>query len=110
MTRKFRFDTNLGMHGSQWRPSRLSSRRGIGVLLLLTVFFLPLHVHAVTESSRVSQECSCYNGGRTQLGFAPAPVTLVLTYGVVFSVIRRAETPLAVAAESESARAPPYFL
>ena len=98
------------MRGSRWWPSGLSSRRGIGVLLLLTVFFLPLHVHSATESSQVSQECSCYYGGRTQLGWAPACVTLVPTYEAVFLVIHRAETPVAVVVESESARAPPYFL
>ena len=85
-------------------------RRWIGAVLFLFVFTLPLHFHPATESSRLSQECSCYYGGRTQLGSAPAPVTLVPTYEVVFLVARGAEAPAAVPVESESARGPPRSL
>ena len=89
---------------------RCNARRWIGAFLFLFVFTLPLHFHPGTESSRLSQECSCYYGGRTQLGSAPAPVTLVPTYEVVFLVARGAETPAAVPVESESARGPPRSL
>jgi hypothetical protein len=84
-------------------------RRCIGVILFLFVFTLPLHFHPATESSKVSQECSCYYGGRTQLGLVPAPVTLVPIYEVVLLENRRAENPAAVVIESESARAPPPY-
>jgi hypothetical protein len=84
-------------------------RRCIGIILFLFVFTLPLHFHPATESSQVSQECSCYYGGRTQLGPAPAPVILIPIYEVVLLDNRRAENPAAVVIESESARAPPPY-
>lgn len=48
------------------------ARRVAGALLLVAVFFLPLHFHFFTAVPQVSKECSCYQGGRTQA--APAPV------------------------------------
>ena len=53
-------------------------KRGVGphrvaaVILLLAVFFLPLHSHSFTPTAQVTKECSCYHGGRTQAGLAPA--------------------------------------
>jgi len=49
----------------------LNSRRLIGIVLFLAVFFLPLHSHAFTVTAQLGKECSCYHGGRTQVGLAP---------------------------------------
>jgi hypothetical protein len=84
-------------------------RRCLGVILFLFVFTLPLHFHPATESSRVSQECSCYYGGRTQLGPVPASVVLVPIYEVILLDNRRGENPAAVVIQSESARGPPLY-
>jgi|GEM_PF-1487628 len=52
------------------------SRRWIGFCLFLTVFFLPLHFHAVTAASpQLSKECACVQGHRTQFGQIDQPVT-----------------------------------
>jgi hypothetical protein len=56
--------------------------RSIGVLLLLAVFFLPLHYHAATAvTSQISKECSCLYGSRTQINLASAtaPCTSLLS-------------------------------
>jgi hypothetical protein len=85
-------------------------RRWIGAVLFLFVFTLPFHFHPATENPQVSQECSCYYNGRTQLGPIPAAVVLAPIYEVVFLVTRRTEAPAAVLVESESARGPPLSL
>ena len=49
-------------------------RRSISVLLFLSVFFLPLHVHVATAvTSQITKECSCLSGSRTQLNPAASP-------------------------------------
>jgi hypothetical protein len=48
--------------------------RWLSVFLLLTVFFLPLHFHAVSAAaSQVTKECSCLHGSRTHAGVTNAP-------------------------------------
>ena len=48
--------------------------RWLSVFLLLTVFFLPLHFHAVSAAaSQVTKECSCLHGSRTHAGLTSAP-------------------------------------
>jgi hypothetical protein len=55
------------------------SRRWVNVILLITVFFLPLHFHVATASSaQINQECSCVHGSRTQLGQIAPPLTSVV--------------------------------
>jgi hypothetical protein len=90
---------------SEQRNSR--ARRCIGAVLFVFVFTLPFHFHPVAENRQVSQECSCYYSGRTQLGPTPAPVVLAPVYEVKFLITSRAETPAQIAVESESARGPP---
>jgi hypothetical protein len=85
-------------------------RRCIGAFLFLFVFTLPLHFHPATQNPQVSQECSCYYSGRTELGPPPAVVVLAPIYEVVFLVTRRAEAPAAIAVDSESPRGPPRSL
>ena len=57
--------------------SRLITERAprwLSVFLLLTVFFLPLHFHAVSAAaSQVTKECSCLHGSRAQAELASAP-------------------------------------
>jgi hypothetical protein len=46
----------------------------VSVLLLLTVFSLPLHSHPSETTGQVTKECSCIHGTRTEIGATPAPV------------------------------------
>ena len=82
-------------------------QRWIGVLLCLFFFTLPLHFHPVTDSQQISQECSCYCGGLSQLGAAPAAVVLPVAEEVVFAPLNTTEIPVEVIFKSECARAPP---
>ena len=81
--------------------------RWIGVVLFLFFFTLPLHFHPVTGSQQISQECSCYCGGLSQLGAAPAVVVLSVADEVFFAPLNTTEIPVEVIFKSECARAPP---
>jgi hypothetical protein len=82
-------------------------QRWIGVVLFLFFFTLPLHFHPATDSQQISQECSCYCGGLSQLGAAPAVVVLPVADEVFFAPLNTTEIPVEVIFESECARAPP---
>lgn len=62
---------------SSMKMSLPNTRRWIGGILLVSFFFLPLHVHLFTPVAQLTQECSCFHSSRTQLGSAPAPVSWV---------------------------------
>lgn len=94
------------MHGSRGQLS-CRSRYLVNALLLLTLFFLPLHVHFPAHDSQLSQECSCC-GGRPQLGLAPVLTNLIAIYEVALLVPAGAPAPRRGVTRSESARAPPY--
>jgi len=89
---------------------RVFGHQTIGALLLLFVFFLPLHFHPAHEDHQISHECSCYLGGRTQLGSAPLSPILLFAPTVFFIVVGKAEAPISSIVESASARAPPFLL
>jgi hypothetical protein len=57
--------------------STSKSFRSVGLLLLLTVFFLPLHFHSLTATAHVAKECSCIHGAKTQTGMVPVLVDWV---------------------------------
>ena len=51
----------------------LRIRRAINLTILLFVFFLPLHFHAVTAgAAQITHECGCLHGTRTQVGITAA--------------------------------------
>jgi hypothetical protein len=79
----------------------------IGAILFLFFCALPLHVHAITDSKQISQECSCYCGGVSQLGSAPAPVVFSVADEVFFVRVSTTEIPVEIIVKSECARAPP---
>jgi len=54
------------------KSSASGRRRLVGLLLFLTVFFLPLHFHSVTVTAQVAKECGCLYGSRTQAGLTTA--------------------------------------
>ena len=82
-------------------------RRCIGALLFVFVFALPFHFHPPSDISQLTQECSCYLSGRTQLGPTPAPVTLAPFYEAIVLPPSGAEAPALAVVHSESARSPP---
>jgi hypothetical protein len=85
-------------------------RRYSGIILFLFFFALPFHFHPVINTQQLSQECSCYCGGLSQLGSAPAKVVLSPVYEMFLATTPTATTAVAVTIESESARAPPDSL
>ena len=88
---------------------RSKLRRWIGAVLFFFFFTLPLHFHSITDSRQINQECSCYCGGLSQLGAAPAPVILSVADELFFAPLYRTEIPVEVIFKSECARAPPPF-
>jgi hypothetical protein len=53
--------------------TELRIRRAINLTILLFVFFLPLHFHAITAgAAQITHECSCLHGSRTQVGITAA--------------------------------------
>ncbi|HWO42630.1 MAG TPA: hypothetical protein VNO43_12590 [Candidatus Eisenbacteria bacterium] len=61
------------MTGLPPKPNTRGTQRTLSLILLLAVFFLPLHFHALTVASQVNKECSCLSGSRTQPGLAIEP-------------------------------------
>ena len=102
-------DNDHSMMGSALKKKEVPGQRMLGALLLLFVFFLPLHFHPTDESSQISHECSCYLGGPTQLGSAPSPPALVFAPVVSFVVTGRVRTAVNLVIGSDSARAPPFL-
>jgi hypothetical protein len=83
--------------------------RVVGLLLLFAVFGLPLHSHALTEAPRITKECSCLHGTRTQTAPAqntapPAPLIEANFLEIVQPQIR---THFLIT--FLSIRAPPHF-
>jgi hypothetical protein len=64
-------------------PARVHVPRWFSVCLILAVFSLPLHFHAISPiASQVSKECICLHGSRTQANLtstavACAPLTII---------------------------------
>ena len=85
----------------------LNSRRLAAVVILLAVFFLPLHFHFFTLTSQVSKECSCYQGGRTQVGLAPVQADWVPTFQASSIVLPEPQVFGWFSVDSHAIRAPP---
>lgn len=60
----------------RWPTSAVEVKRLAALVLVVCVFFLPLHFHSVTGSPKVAKECACLQGSRTQAHLAQAPVLL----------------------------------
>jgi hypothetical protein len=45
------------------------------LVLLVAVFFLPFHSHANLGTARVSKECACVHGSRSEMGAPPAAIS-----------------------------------
>lgn len=85
----------------------LESRRLIGAVLFLAVVFLPLHFHSFTVAAQLSKECSCYHGGRTQIGLAPASVDWTPAFEPAQVVLYEPEFFAWFSVDSHAIRAPP---
>lgn len=93
--------------GKRLLLERTNRRRCIGVVLFLTVFFLPLHFHAVATTSQVTKECSCLHGNRTQMGAAATPSDCVAVFTAQPLVMVRHKEVSQRLAIRQSSRAPP---
>lgn len=85
----------------------LHSRRLIGTILFLAVFSLPFHSHAFTPAAQVSKECSCYHGGRTQVGLAPVVGDWTPTFQPTILIVYETEVLAGFSVNSHAIRAPP---
>jgi len=85
----------------------LNSRRLIGAVLFLAVFFLPLHSHAFTVTAQLGKECSCYHGGRTQVGLAPAQADWTPTFQASLIAVHESQVVGYSSVDSHAIRAPP---
>lgn len=85
----------------------LNSRRLATVVLLLAVFFLPLHSHSFTVTAQLSKECSCVHGNRTQIGLAPAAADWVPTFQASSIVLPEPQVFGWFSVDSHAIRAPP---
>jgi hypothetical protein len=84
------------------------SPRWVSVVLLLTVFFLPLHFHASTAiSSQLTKECTCLHGTRAQAHLSDTTVACIS--GVVrFTIVPIPEDQFdSQSVGRPSSRAPP---
>ena len=86
----------------------LKSRRLIGAVLFLAVAFLPLHFHSFTVAAQFSKECSCYHGGRTQIGLAPAAIDWTPVFEPAQIVLYEPEVSSWFSVDFHAIRAPPF--
>jgi hypothetical protein len=79
----------------------------VSFLLLLSVFFLPLHYHPLGAAAQITKDCACIHGTRTELGLtsASADFTPVLAFLPVTGEIQDSSGYLLV--QSGHIRAPP---
>jgi hypothetical protein len=78
----------------------------LGVVLAVAIFGLPLHSHAFNRPEG-SNECSCYQGSRTQLGLLSADPDCTPRFDVFSVAIDLELTIRAARTELRDARAPP---
>ncbi len=95
------------VHLLPFKFASLDSRRLIGILLFLAVFFLPLHVHSVTVAAQVTKECSCVHGTRTQAGLAPVLASWIPFLACHFVANESQDFPRNLSILIRDIRAPP---
>ena len=106
MTAEHDSDNRIGNLFSSMKRT-LKSRRLIGAVLFLAVAFLPLHFHSFTVAAQLNKECSCYHGGRTQIGLAPASVDWTPAFQPALVVFYEPEASSWFSVDSHAIRAPP---
>ena len=91
------------------------NKRSLGVqqllsaVLLLFVFFLPLHFH-FSAAAQVSKECSCVHGTRTQLALDNAEPQVALTPHISISTPQSTYAVVSHRVRSQYVRGPPATL
>ena len=60
------------MKGSGKEAARQRRTIVVSFLLLLSVFFLPLHYHPLGAAAQITKDCSCVHGTRTEAGLTAA--------------------------------------
>lgn len=60
------------MNRSESKPARRRRTCVISFLLLIGVFFLPLHYHPLNAAAQITKDCACVHGSRTESGLASA--------------------------------------
>ena len=88
----------------------IAVRRLIGAVLLAFICFLPLHQHFFTPAPQFAKECSCYGGGKTQVGLAPAAADWAPNCYALFIAVYESQVFDWRFIESLGIRAPPSAL
>lgn len=86
-----------------------SSRRIIGALLFLAVFFAPLHLHSASTKVEIGKECACLEGTRIQLALAPPAADCTPYIQVAFLSAIQSRFSTFLTTGTHSIRAPPIF-
>ena len=94
----------------QFPSSCWVSRRWVNVVLLITVFFLPLHFHLASAiGAQINKECACVQGSRAQLGqIAPSVTSVAIVSAVAILTVFQEEFSSHFASTQHS-RAPPIL-
>ncbi len=93
----------------RWPTSAVEVKRLAALVLLVCIFFLPLHFHSLTASPKVAKECACLQGSRTLASLAQEPV--ILTPALEFQPIAfgAGENYESLSVPVVCARAPPVL-
>ncbi|MGH7767336.1 MAG: hypothetical protein ACREQP_07765 [Candidatus Binatia bacterium] len=86
-------------------PNRLTA-----AVLLLAIFALPLHFHFFTPTAKLNQECSCYQGARTQAVLAPAQADWIPAFQASFIDLDQPQVFGRLSFDSHAIRAPPHSI
>ena len=98
------------MKSIQFTSACWVGRRWVNVVLLITVFFLPLHFHLATASvAQINKECACVQGSRAQLGqIAPSVASVALVSSAAILTVFQEEC-ISHFASTQHSRAPPVL-
>ena len=86
---------------------RSTNRRLVGVCLFLAMVFLPLHTHALAENPKVTKECSCLHGTRTEVGLVPVALHWTPPINFILCELFDPQVVSHVVSAFQAIRAPP---
>ena len=84
-----------------------SARRLVSAAVLLFVFFLPLHVHFLTSTAKVNNDCACAYSTRTQASPVAISAHWTPTFEATFIVVYEPQASSSLLVHAYTIRAPP---
>jgi len=86
-----------------------TNRRLVVLCLFLTLVFLPLHMHGLTDTPKVTKECSCLHGSRTEVGWVPVATQWAAPIQFALRQTFEPQSVSQVIAGFQAIRAPPIL-